>query len=166
MRVNNSSARRAGAKRRTRFATVLSVTSLVDILSILLIFLLMSFAPEGAVIHAAQDLELPESTSPEKVEGSDLVLAVTERGVSVGEHMIAGLEDWKGQLWIPELGAAIGPVSEDDPAAASRRVLVQGDKTIPFDLLYAVLFTAHQVGYQKLALAAYEKAPDQIGGVQ
>ena len=149
-------------RKRTGYATVLTVTSLVDILSILLIFLLMSFSPEGALLHAAQDLELPESSSREKIDETDKVIAVTVNGISLGDRMVADLRNWKGDLWIAELGAALGDVTGTDEAR--RRVLIEGDRLIPFDMLYAVLFTAHQVGYENLALAAYEKPDDKAGG--
>ncbi len=151
-------------KRRTRrrgAAALLTVTSLVDILSILLIFLLMSFSPEGALLHAAQDLELPETTAKEGIYETDRVVAVTGRGISVGENMVALLDDWQGELLIPGLAHALGNVAGS--GEAERRVLIQGDRRIPFDLLYAVLFTSHQAGYRKLALAAYEETVSDQG---
>ncbi len=153
--------RRTG--RQKRKATVLTVTSLVDILSILLIFLLLSFSPEGALLHAAQDLELPESTSNERVMETDRVIAVTANGVSVGPKMVATFENWKGELLIPGLAQELGDVVGTDES--SRRVLIQGDRLVPFDMLYAVLFTSHQAGYSNLALAAYERS-DRPGGIQ
>lgn len=149
-------------RRRSRKGTaLLTVTSLVDILSILLIFLLMSFSPEGALLHAAQDLELPETTSKEGIFETDRVVAVSSGGISVGENMVTDLGDWKGELLIPGLARALGDVTGSDEA--QRRVLIEGDRRIPFDLLYAVLFTSHQAGYRKLALAAYEEEGDRGG---
>lgn len=149
-------------RRRSRKGTaLLTVTSLVDILSILLIFLLMSFSPEGALLHAAQDLELPETTSKEGIFETDRVVAVSSGGISVGENMVTDLGDWKGELLIPGLARALGEVTGSDEA--QRRVLIEGDRRIPFDLLYAVLFTSHQAGYRKLALAAYEEEGDRGG---
>ncbi len=149
-------------KRRSKSGTtLLTVTSLVDILSILLIFLLMSFSPEGALLHAAQDLELPETTSKEGIFETDRLVAVSTRGISVGEQMVADLTSWKGELLIPELAAALGDVTGS--VEADRRVLIEGDRRIPFDLLYAVLFTSHQAGYRRLALAAYEEEGESGG---
>lgn len=151
-------------RRGRRNSALLTVTSLVDILSILLIFLLMSFSPEGALLHAAQDLELPETTSKEGISESDRVVAVTGRGISVGDRMVADLDDWQGELLIPGLSAALGDVA--DTEEAGRRMLIEGDRRIPFDLLYAVLFTSHQAGYRKLALAAYEEETNGGGEVR
>ncbi len=141
---------------------VLTVTSLVDILSILLIFLLLSFSPEGALLQAAQDLELPETTSRESVDRSDRVIAVTGRAITVGEKVAARLDGWDGSVPIAGLAALLGDVSSTPEA--DRRVLIEGDRRIPFDLLYAVLFTSHQAGYRNLALAAYERPAGEEGG--
>jgi biopolymer transport protein ExbD len=76
---------------------------------------------------------------------------------------VADLKGWEGELLIPGLSEALGDVS--DTEEASRRVLIEGDRRIPFDLLYAVLFTSHQAGYRKLALAAYEEEKNRGGEV-
>ncbi|MFH1279308.1 MAG: biopolymer transporter ExbD [Candidatus Eisenbacteria bacterium] len=135
----------------------LALTSLVDILTILLIFLLMSFSPEGALLHAAQDLELPESISKEGVTEGDLVLALTEHGVTLGEETVVLEVDLlaDGPLLLPGLAAALERASGGDPAG--RRILVEGDRRVPFRLLYRVLFTCHQAGFGDLALAAYQR---------
>lgn len=148
--------------KKKRSAGTLTLTSLVDILTILLIFLLKSFSPEGALLFAAQDVELPESTSPEGVTEGDLVLALTEHGVTLGEETVALASDLAdgGPLLVPSLAEALGRASGGDPA--SRRVLIEGDRRVPFRLLYRVLFTCHQAGYGDLALAAYEK--EEAGG--
>jgi len=138
----------------------LTLTSLVDILTILLIFLLKSFSPDGALLHAAQDLELPESTSKEGVTEGDLVLALTPSGVTLGEELVVtgDVLTQGGPLLLDRLAAALGPAAGGDPAL--RRVLIEGDRSVPFHLLYRVLFTCHQAGYETLALAAIEKEPE------
>lgn len=144
-------------KKRKGVPGVLTLTSLVDILTILLIFLLKSFSPEGALLHAAQDLELPESASKEGVTEGDLVLALTEFGVTLGEETVALGDELRegGPLLVPSLAAALERASGGDPAG--RRILIEGDRRVPFRLLYRVLFTCHQAGYGDLALAAYQK---------
>jgi biopolymer transport protein ExbD len=140
-------------------AGILTLTSLVDILTILLIFLLKSFSPEGALLHAAQDLELPESSSPEGVREGDLVLAIAADGVTIGEDRVLGREEILAGsgLFVPGLGAALAKAAGGDPG--SRRLLIEGDRRVPFAVLYRVLFTCHQSGYQDLALAAVEREP-------
>ncbi|MFH1679574.1 MAG: biopolymer transporter ExbD [Candidatus Eisenbacteria bacterium] len=150
---------RSRIRRKRRGAGILTLTSLVDILTILLIFLLKSFAPEGALLHAAQDLELPESSSPEGVSEGDLVLALTGNEVTLGEERVLGCEEVLAGtgLYVPGLAEALAEASGGEPG--SRRLLIEGDRRIPFSVLYRILFTCHQSGYQDLALAAVEREP-------
>lgn len=150
-------ARKRTKKRKAPGALLL--TSLVDILTILLIFLLRAFSPQGAILYAAQDIELPESTSPEGVTEGDLVVALSEGGVTIGESPAAAREDLHagGGLLVPPLSSALAAASGGAPG--DRRVLIEGDREVPFGLLYRVLFTCQQSGYQDLALAAVEKEP-------
>jgi biopolymer transport protein ExbD len=153
-------AKKRFGKKKVRGALML--TSLVDILTILLIFLLRSFSPQGAILYAAQEVELPESTSPEGVTEGDLIVALSEGGVTIGEESVAGREDLVAGdgLLVPPLASALVSASGGEPGG--RRVLIEGDRGVPFGILYRVLFTCHQSGYQDLALAAVEKEP--VGG--
>lgn len=152
-------------KRRRSPVGSLTLTSLVDILTILLIFLLKSFSPEGALLHAAQNVELPETTSEEGVTEGDLVIALSDRELTLGETSVAVATELHqgGPLLLPTLASALDEASGGDPAG--RRILIEGDKAVPFRLLYRVLFTCHQAGYDDLALAAFQKDVGE-GGVR
>jgi biopolymer transport protein ExbD len=62
-----------------------------------------------------------------------------------------------GRLLLPSLAEALAETS--GVHSDGRRVVVQGDRRVPFGILYRVLFTCHQSGYPDLALAAIEKEP-------
>jgi biopolymer transport protein ExbD len=150
------------ARRRSRKKALqrgLLMTSVVDILTTMLFFLLQSFSSNGAIMCSAQDIELPVSSSTQGVSEGDLAIGVSEEGVSLGETMVVEGEELPegGRLLLPPLAAALTETSAGRPDG--RRVLVQGDRRVPFGVLYRVLFTCHQSGYPDLALAAIEKEP-------
>ena len=113
---------------------LLTLTSLVDILTILLLFLLHAFSPEGGLLHAAQELELPETTSREGITEGDLVLALTPSGVTLGDRRITGAGELAGGggLLLRSLAVALGEASGGE--AAGRRVLIEGDRRGPCHL--------------------------------
>lgn len=151
-------------RKRRHAGAVLTITALVDILTILLIFLLKSFSPEGALLYAAQDLELPETTSRKGITEGDLVLSLSAHGLSLGGEPITSGEEMArgGGLLLPRLMAALEEAAPDGRSEC--HILVEGDRGVRFHMLHRVLFTCRQSGYEKLALAAYEKESEGEGG--
>ena len=63
-----------GNKRTKRGVFTLKLTSMIDMFTILLVFLLKSYSAEGQIVTLSKDLVLPESTS--EMEPSSSVLIV------------------------------------------------------------------------------------------
>ncbi len=141
----------------------LRITSMMDILTVLLLFLLKSFVAEGEVITPARGVELPESTSPDLPEAS-LVVAISKGSLLLGDEMIG-----KSAELEKEAGLSIAPLAdglrrnlEKSRAIARMRgeeldeeglITVQGDREISFRLLQKVMFTCQQNGYGNISLA-------------
>ena len=66
------------------------LTSLVDMMTILLVFLLQSFSAEGQLVTPSKDLELAESTS-KKSQKPSLMIEVTHNSVLVDGRVIGSL---------------------------------------------------------------------------
>ena len=81
--------RRTGRHRRVKPAVALKMTSMMDILVVLLLFLVKSFVADEQMSPSA-GVQLPESTAKEHPEDS-VVIAITETSILVGEDWVADL---------------------------------------------------------------------------
>lgn len=153
--------------RRRTGAVVLRMTSMMDILTVLLLFLLKSFVVEGEVITPVPGVELPESSS-EKAPTPALVVAVFDDTVMLDGKVVARVGAAPaGDLAIPGLADALAAARGQERDLARRRgedadapghVAIQGDRDIRFDVLERVMHTCQQSGYRDISLAVLGEA--------
>jgi biopolymer transport protein ExbD len=135
------------------------LTSLVDVMTILLVFLLKSFSVEGQIVTPAHDLELPVSSSTKPAKPM-ATLEITQRAVSSEGTVIAPIESFMGQdsllieplhKWMQLLRA------QALDTLKSRQVLIQSDKSIPFDIIKRVMYTCSRAGTTDFAVLVLEQ---------
>ncbi len=154
--------------RRERKPTVtLQLTSMIDMFTILLVFLLKSFSAEGQMVTVTRDLRLPESSSQQAPKVLS-VIALTSEWVLVDGRPIVRLETITPQsplivqplkeelLRLRAVSEGLGSLSADLKGFRGS-IAVQGDREIPFEVLKRIMLTAGQVGYVNLHLAVLEK---------
>ena len=78
-------------RRNLRPPEGLRITSMMDILTVLLLFLLKSFVAEGEAVTPAPGVELPRSESEDRPPAS-LVIAITDDAINLGEETVAVLD--------------------------------------------------------------------------
>lgn len=147
--------------RRPKMSASLRMTSMMDILTVLLLFLVKSFAADEQ-LNPAPGVELPESSATEAPEVS-VVIAVTGNAILVGDDWVADLDAVRAEdaLRIEGLGAHLGVIraqKEDlarlqgvDPELG--RVTIQGDREIEFAVLQKVMYTVGAEGWEEISLA-------------
>lgn len=146
----------------------LQLTSLMDVFTILVFFLLVNSASSN-VVEPPKDIKLPDSVvetvpnetvvimvGPENilVQGekvADTLQAIESKEPIIAE-IVATLNDQKNRV--------IGVATET--AVKSKEVTVLGDKTIPFKLLKKVMGSATAAGYSKISLAVIQKAGQTV----
>jgi len=166
--------RRHRAGRRRRWAarlhgrTGLSLTSLMDILTCLLFFVLKSFVAGGESTVPPPGLRLP-SSSAEHAQHASLVVAIQKDAIFVGGERVASVaeaEAARGML-IPPLAARLQAARAQMESIARQRggnagvshlATIQGDSDIEFRVLQKVMFTLDQCGFPDIALAVLKKA--------
>jgi biopolymer transport protein ExbD len=125
------------------------LTSLIDVMTILLVFLIKSFSVEGHLITPSPDLELPVSTS-EKEPKSMLSIEITKNEVlSDGEH-ITDIDAFaeSDSLIIPLLfDWMLLQKSNIADTLRSREVLIQSDREIEFNIVKRVMYTCSRAGF-------------------
>ncbi len=147
----------------------LQLTAMVDMFTILLVFLLRSYSTSAVQINPADGLILPTSQShTNPVEA--LLLVVSPKGIYVGEQRVVALTEGKldGQnvdvndpKFIKPLYDELNKQAEKTRqiAAANEtvefdgKVILQADQSLSYDLLRKVMYTATLAGYANLKLA-------------
>jgi biopolymer transport protein ExbD len=154
----------------------LNITAMMDMMTILLVFLLKSFASSSAALTASEDVRPPVS-STRATPKDTVAVTVTPKNILVGEKEVLRLrngqippEALQGRVVLP-LDAQLKKeveklkyIAERNPAATFNGELsVIADKSIPYDMLLTVLYTAGQnelENYRFVVLqAGEEKAP-------
>ena len=156
-------------RRRHRFIRIRSVhtplrlTSMMDILTVLLLFLLKSFVVEGGVIAPVPGVELPESSSKTSPRSS-VVIAIFDDNVMLDGEVVASVSKAVAQndLLIEALAARLDEARATAEDIARRRgsedafvgrVAIQGDREIDFAILQRVMYTCTNSGFEDISLA-------------
>jgi biopolymer transport protein ExbD len=140
---------------------------MMDILTVLLLFLLKSFVVDAGITTPPPDVRLPHSTSQDVPEMS-LVVAVSGDAILVGDHPVTTVaRALAGDgLLIRELEAELGrELDRMDEVARQRgsggfdgQVTIQGDKDVEFKLLQRVMYTCNAAGADRMALAVVKES--------
>jgi len=145
------------------------MTSLVDVLTVLVFFLLKNFSSEGDIVTPSKNLELPESSAKTKPEVG-LTIAISQKHILVEGTPVALVseEQQRSGNEIPGLVTFLEDKRKQTEAIAEYdknvsfggKLTIQGDKQIPYWLLQKVLATCGENGYSSFSLAVNKKDVD------
>jgi len=151
--------------------TPLQITSMMDMFTIILVFLLKSFSAEGSIMTNADNLVLPNSDSKKKPTEVNLQLAVTNDMVLVDNLPLVPTEDVR-KIPFDDPDPVIGKVEEKLRSclaqeeemvrlgalnAVQGKIVIQVDKNMDFDVLFKVMNTCGKVGYNTMNFAVMER---------
>jgi biopolymer transport protein ExbD len=159
---NSRRMRRMGRNRKK--VTSLNLTSLMDVFTILVFFLLFH-SGNGEAVEAPKQIKLPDSVvetkpretvvilvSPEMVLVQGEAVAKTPDLLDDKEEQIPGITDRLEQLKRNIIGIST------KTAVQSKEVTILADKTIPFRILKKIMSTCTASGYGRISLAVIQKA--------
>jgi biopolymer transport protein ExbD len=150
--------------RRQVAAASLTITSLMDTMTIILVFLLMNFGSDDVQVEGSDDLHLPTSTAD--VPGRFTVnVVVSRRSIAVDGDRVIEIEratdpaTGAETFVVPDMsrladalrrkaGSArpqTGPDGEQKPDV--REVLLQVDRRMPFSVIREVMAAAGDAGF-------------------
>jgi biopolymer transport protein ExbD len=152
----------------------LQITSMIDMFTIILVFLLKSYTSSAVDITPSKGLSLPQSTAVgAPVEA--LKLAVSKEGIFVDDKAIVTFEN--GQLpkgstdagdakFIKPLYEALsaqaqkskGIAKQNETVTFDGKIIFQADQSLNYQLIRKVMYTATIAGYSdfKFAVVAHE----------
>lgn len=151
------------SRQRLKPSSSLILTSLMDILTVLVLFLLKSFVIEGEVITPVPGVSLPESSS-DKAPQASIVIAIFNDSIMLNGEVVASVSKSirSGDLLIQPLATRLDEAREQTIEIARLRgtqeefagkVAIQGDKEIDFAILQRVMYTCSVSGYEQISLA-------------
>lgn len=158
-------------QRREAGEAGLTITSLMDAMTIILCFLLKSYSVTDVTVTASDELQIPASSALQEIKTS-VQLVVSRKGILVdGEPAVAVEEvldddgqptyqvaesEKKGQL-ITELYDILLDKAEEQKEIAAQtgleeaefkgQILLQCDRKLPFALIREVMYTAGQAQF-------------------
>jgi biopolymer transport protein ExbD len=160
--------RRAGLIERFASDGGVTLTSMMDILTTLLFFVLKSYVSGGEVTLPPPGVTLPRSTAAADMNSSVVVAIDHDAIIVAGERVASVREAAEGdELLIAPLATRLAEARAqmDDldrrkgkTAVTSRLATIQGDADIEFRVLQKVMYTLDRNGFPDIALAVLKKA--------
>jgi biopolymer transport protein ExbD len=167
----------------------LNITAMLDIMTIILVFLLKSLGESTAAVPQSDDLRLPKSVieAPPPQEG--VVVTISKTQILVGDQRVVSLpsresmtqtgvgasfkRNGPSDTYIVPLGNALQAAGKTDKLlraakgmdASTSEAVVIADETTPYRLLMEVFFTLGQTGFGKYNLMVIQ-SKDAPGAVR
>jgi len=149
----------------------LNITAMMDMFTIILVFLIKSYSADGSILTNADDLVLPNSESKKKPSDVNLQLAVTQDMILVDNVAVTPTDDARN---IPqeepdpiitklEERLKIAMAMEEEMVrmgalnAVQGQIIVQVDKNIDFDVLFKIMNTCGKAGFNNMNFAVMER---------
>ena len=152
------------ARNHKRKMPALNLTSLMDVFTILVFFLLVNSA-NSDVLEPPKKILLPDSVVEAKPKETAVIIvsedAVTVQGETVAtideiihskKDAILGISNKLEDLKKNVIGISTKTVSE------SREVTILSHKRVPFKVLRKIMSSCTYAGYEKISLAVVQKA--------
>ncbi|HHO53558.1 MAG TPA: hypothetical protein ENK18_22475 [Deltaproteobacteria bacterium] len=174
-------------KKKGRRASVdagLTITSMMDMMTIILVFLLKSYQTDDVSVAASEDLQIPISSAEKApklavnviVSRKDVVVDGTfvldiERGINeeTGEEELSIPADEKRGQLISKLydvllekaqtSKEIGAKAGSDELDFKGEILLQVDKRMPFSVVREVMFTSGQAQFSNFRFVVIKGGP-------
>jgi len=144
----------------------INLTSLMDVFTILVFFLLVN-SGQSEILDTPKQVKLPESVVESKPRETVVIFVSPEQVIVQGEPVMSTADV------LASAGRNIEPISNRLAAlkgmilgrstqivAASQEVTILADKSIPFDVIKRVLSTCTGQGYTQISLAVMQKGAE------
>lgn len=147
-------------KQKFTMDTGLNLVSLMDIFTTLVFFLLIHVTGEGESVQAPGTVNLPLSISTQRPAPAPTIV-ITPDEILVENKKVADVRDVinnkKASITEVEQELSYHARGVKEGTDLKGRVIIMGDKTIPFTLLKKVMYSCSKAGYPVITLAVIEK---------
>ncbi len=152
-------------KRKSSFS--INITSLTDMFTVMLVFLLQTYNTSEVQIEAPKDLRLPSSKSEAVLtQGHQLTLSL--QALKTGNEVIANLKDKdfeendkesKDPNFIKPLFSYLDKLMKEttDKTIKEGKLLLLVERDLPYSALKKVMYTASMAGFPQIKLITTSK---------
>jgi biopolymer transport protein ExbD len=158
-------------KRNRGKISKMNLTSLMDVFTILVFFLLVN-SGSVEVLDAPKEVQLPESKVEMKPRETVVIFVSPEEVLVQGQQAamvddILAAEEGATDLITARLAElkenVVGPSTL--AVAGSLEVTILADKSVPFIVIKRIMSTCTGEGYENVSLAVIQKAPAQVAAL-
>jgi len=149
--------------RNKRKVTGLNLTSLMDVFTILVFFLLFH-ASSSEVMEAPKQIKLPDSVVETKPRETVVIMVSPEVVLVQGEAVVSTTELLENKIeTVSEITERLKQLERNiigistKAIVESKEVTILADKTIPFKALKKIMSTCTGSGYGRISLAVLQK---------
>ena len=165
--MSRSRLHRRGNKVRTDDEVKLNITPMMDIFTIILVFLLKMYSAQGQLVTPAKGLTLPTSTINNATHEALSVKILEDKlllenvVILEKESFLKVLKDNSENLIIPlhkALSRYAGEAKKSSEMFGRRfsgEISIHGDSKVPFAFLKKVMYTCGEAGYPAMKLLVY-----------
>lgn len=147
-------------KKHSTFA--LNITSMTDMFTILLVFLLQTYSTADVEILPVPGLRLPASNATSNPVAG-IKVSISKDSIRIDDRVIAAVTnltvdakdiDSKDKNFIPHLFQELDQLAKkaDQGPAKEGRILLQADEDLPYKTLRKVMYTSSMAGFPQLKL--------------
>jgi biopolymer transport protein ExbD len=172
--------RRALARKKRRDREVageireLNIVAMMDMMTIILVFLLKSYSASSISMTASEDVRPPISTTRSTPKDT-VAVTITPKGILVGDRKVVELQNsaiparlLDGRRVVPldqalrrEVDKLKYIAARNPSAPFNHELSVIGDRKIPYDLLLTVLYNAGQNELENYRFVVIQKEGEQ-----
>jgi len=142
----------------------LNLTSLMDVFTILVFFLLFH-ASGSEVLESPKQIKLPNSVVETKPRETLVIMVSPETVLVQGRAVMTTPELMEAKIdTVPEITERLQQIERNiigistKTVVESKEVTILADKTIPFQVLKKIMSTCTDSGYGRISLAVVQKA--------
>lgn len=151
------------AKREKKEVPGIPLTSLMDAMTIILLFLLQQFNADGALVTAAEGLKLPESVSTVKPKKAVTVIAMADHIVVENDVVVTSEAlqfNSTSEYTIPPLLDKLNAIADNleslDAKLFTGELLLQADVNLEYKYFVRLVYTCAQAGFNKVKLVTVQ----------
>ena len=151
-------------ERSRKKVTGLNLTSLMDVFTILVFFLLAN-SSSSEVVTTPKQIKLPDSVVETKPRETVVILVSPEAVLVQGEAVVATTDLLAAQGdAVPEIVERLSRLERNvigintKSIVTGKEVTILADKSIPFRVLKKIMSTCTASGYGRISLAVIQKA--------
>jgi biopolymer transport protein ExbD len=158
-------------RKKVKLAGGFIVTSLLDVFTIILLYLMKNYSAEGSIITNADNLVLPNSISDKRPTEVSLQISVADDMVMVDNTPCCPTEDIRRipqsspDPVIPKLCERLEAKYKQEQEMLrdgslnklEGKITIQVDKNMDFDAVYKIMNTCGKVGYNNMNFAVMQR---------